>query len=210
MFPLLDSEESLNSENKKEKNQLELNSQPKTVNIEPEIRKSLDIKKSSYNSLKDATLDKWWGFLNGYNAQIAPFLNFSKYNFECNMFNDELKYVNERNAFFLKYNPDLNIFMRADLLHWLLELSSNLCFRRETFFLTVNIIDRFLSCVYEFSRKRLQLLGTASLMIAAKYEVLIFLLHFNLKLYIIIHYFLTDSFIPQCLIFILFIFLLMT
>ena len=40
--------------------------------------------------------------------------------------------------------------------------------QRETFHLTVNIVDRFLSTVSEVHKNRLQLVGVAALFVAAK------------------------------------------
>lgn len=70
---------------------------------------------------------------------------------------------------YIHQQPHLSARMRSTLNDWLFEVHRKYAFRKETFFLTVNIIDRYLSmkCV---SRGRLQLVGVTALLIAAKFE----------------------------------------
>ncbi|KAK9690499.1 hypothetical protein RND81_09G132300 [Saponaria officinalis] len=65
--------------------------------------------------------------------------------------------------------PDINEKMRSILMDWLIEVHHKFELRQETLYLTVNIIDRFLS-VKAVPRKELQLVGIASMLIACKYE----------------------------------------
>jgi hypothetical protein len=59
--------------------------------------------------------------------------------------------------------------MRTILLDWLVEVHKKYKFRRETLFLTVSLIDRYLSrCL--ITRRRLQLVGVTAMFIAAKFE----------------------------------------
>ncbi|KAG6591587.1 Cyclin-A2-2, partial [Cucurbita argyrosperma subsp. sororia] len=64
---------------------------------------------------------------------------------------------------------DITADMRGILVDWLIEVSDEYKLVPDTLYLTVNVIDRFLSrnCI---ERKRLQLLGVASMLIASKYE----------------------------------------
>ncbi|XP_039798777.1 cyclin-A1-4-like isoform X5 [Panicum virgatum] len=64
---------------------------------------------------------------------------------------------------------DMSTTMRAVLIDWLVEVTEEYRLVPETLYLTVNYIDRYLS-VKEINRNRLQLLGVACLLIAAKYE----------------------------------------
>ncbi|CAL4910955.1 unnamed protein product [Urochloa decumbens] len=64
---------------------------------------------------------------------------------------------------------DMSTTMRAMLIDWLVEVAEGYRLVPETLYLTVNYIDRYLS-VKDISRNRLQLLGVACLLIAAKYE----------------------------------------
>lgn len=65
--------------------------------------------------------------------------------------------------------PDVNEKMRSILVDWLIEVHYKFELRQETLYLTVNIIDRFLSSKI-VPRKELQLVGIASMLIACKYE----------------------------------------
>ncbi|KAH8964237.1 hypothetical protein BDL97_04G055500 [Sphagnum fallax] len=59
--------------------------------------------------------------------------------------------------------------MRAILIDWLIEVHLKFKLMTETLYLTVNLIDRYLS-VQSVSRKNLQLVGVTALLLAAKYE----------------------------------------
>lgn len=59
--------------------------------------------------------------------------------------------------------------MRAILLDWLVEVHLKFRLEMRTLYLTVNIIDRFLEKVVVM-RNKLQLVGVASMLLAAKYE----------------------------------------
>ncbi|KFQ36517.1 Cyclin-A1, partial [Merops nubicus] len=59
--------------------------------------------------------------------------------------------------------------MRAILVDWLVEVGEEYKLRTETLFLAVNFVDRFLSCM-SVLRGKLQLVGTAAILLAAKYE----------------------------------------
>jgi len=70
---------------------------------------------------------------------------------------------------YMEHQQDINPKMRAILIDWLVEVHLKYRLRHETLFLTVNIIDRYLS-VRPVTRKKLQLLGCVAMLIAAKYE----------------------------------------
>ncbi|KAI5436445.1 hypothetical protein KIW84_022798 [Lathyrus oleraceus] len=65
--------------------------------------------------------------------------------------------------------PDINAKMRAILIDWLIEVHRKFELMPETFYLTLNIVDRFLS-MKVVPRKELQLVGISSMLIASKYE----------------------------------------
>uniref|UniRef100_A0A3Q3N147 G2/mitotic-specific cyclin-B2 n=1 Tax=Labrus bergylta TaxID=56723 RepID=A0A3Q3N147_9LABR len=71
---------------------------------------------------------------------------------------------------YLDKHPEITISMRVILVDWLVEVVEEYQLRSETLHLAVNYLDRFLSCVACVKRGKLQLVGTAALMIAAKYE----------------------------------------
>ena len=64
---------------------------------------------------------------------------------------------------------DITEKMRKILVDWLIDVHSKFKLVHETLFLTINIIDRYLS-KKSINRKYLQLLGITSLFIASKYE----------------------------------------
>lgn len=69
----------------------------------------------------------------------------------------------------MKKQPDINDSMRAILVDWLVEVSEEYRLQSETLCLAVNYIDRFLSFM-SVVRAKLQLVGTAAMFIASKYE----------------------------------------
>ncbi|CAF2118682.1 BnaA03g01900D [Brassica napus] len=70
---------------------------------------------------------------------------------------------------YMHIQTDVNEKMRAILVDWLLEVHIKFELNLETLYLTVNIIDRFLS-VKAVPKRELQLLGVSALLIASKYE----------------------------------------
>lgn len=64
---------------------------------------------------------------------------------------------------------DINPNMRGILIDWLVEVSEEYRLVPDTLFLTVNLIDRFLSQNH-IEKQKLQLLGVACMLIASKYE----------------------------------------
>ncbi len=63
----------------------------------------------------------------------------------------------------------MNENIRAVLVDWIINVHMKFKLLPETLFITVNLIDRFLS-KYSIDRSQVQLLGVASLLIATKYE----------------------------------------
>ncbi|KAJ6295508.1 hypothetical protein OIU76_027410 [Salix suchowensis] len=68
-----------------------------------------------------------------------------------------------------KLQRDISPSMRGILIDWLVEVSEEYTLVPDTLYLTVNLIDRFLSQNY-IEKQRLQLLGVACMLIASKYE----------------------------------------
>ncbi|XP_010526843.1 PREDICTED: cyclin-B2-1-like isoform X2 [Tarenaya hassleriana] len=64
---------------------------------------------------------------------------------------------------------DINEKMRAILIDWLIEVHDKFDLMNEMLFLTVNLIDRFLS-KQAVARKKLQLVGLVAMLLACKYE----------------------------------------
>ena len=70
---------------------------------------------------------------------------------------------------YLKRQPEVSEKMRAILVEWLVEVHYKFKMLPETLYITVNIIDRFLEKTV-VTRKELQVIGIAALLIASKYE----------------------------------------
>jgi cyclin-A len=69
----------------------------------------------------------------------------------------------------MRKQRDINHTMRVILVDWLVEVGEEFKMQSATLHLCVNYIDRFLSEV-SVQRGKLQLVGIACMMIAAKYE----------------------------------------
>uniref|UniRef100_A0A663M8E0 Cyclin A1 n=1 Tax=Athene cunicularia TaxID=194338 RepID=A0A663M8E0_ATHCN len=70
---------------------------------------------------------------------------------------------------YMRKQPDITTGMRAILVDWLVEVGEEYKLQTETLYLAVNFLDRFLSCM-SVLRGKLQLVGTAAVLLAAKYE----------------------------------------
>ncbi|KAL3530150.1 hypothetical protein ACH5RR_009472 [Cinchona calisaya] len=70
---------------------------------------------------------------------------------------------------YMDAQPDINAKMRAILVDWLIEVHRKFELMPESLYLTVNIVDRFLS-LKAVPRKELQLVGMGAMLIACKYE----------------------------------------
>lgn len=73
------------------------------------------------------------------------------------------------NANYMEKQSDITLNMRSVLVDWLVEVAEEYKLNTETFYLTVSYVDRFLSRM-AVTREKLQLVGTASMFIASKYE----------------------------------------
>ncbi|XP_069496765.1 cyclin-A1 [Ambystoma mexicanum] len=72
-------------------------------------------------------------------------------------------------ACYMRKQPDITASMRTILVDWLVEVGEEYKLRAETVYLAVNFLDRFLSCM-SVLRGKLQLVGTAAILLASKYE----------------------------------------
>ena len=72
-------------------------------------------------------------------------------------------------AAYMSRQRDINGKMRAILIDWLVDVNLKFKLLPQTLFITVNIVDRYLS-VRNVSRQQLQLLGVTALMLVSKYE----------------------------------------
>ncbi|KAL0460881.1 UNVERIFIED_CONTAM: G2/mitotic-specific cyclin S13-6 [Sesamum latifolium] len=70
---------------------------------------------------------------------------------------------------YMDSQPEINSKMRAILVDWLIEVHKKFELVPESLYLTINIVDRYLS-VKTVPRRELQLVGISSMLIACKYE----------------------------------------
>jgi len=84
-------------------------------------------------------------------------------------FENENQYLYTRRNYMKESQYDINEKMRAILLDWLVEVHLKFKLQQETFFLTINLIDRYLER-RTIQRTKLQLVGITAMFIACKYE----------------------------------------
>jgi len=75
------------------------------------------------------------------------------------------------NPTYMNVQPEVNAKMRAILIDWLVDVQVKFEMKQDTLFLTVNLIDRYLSRK-SVPRNRLQLVGVVAMLVAAKFEEL--------------------------------------
>jgi len=93
----------------------------------------------------------------------------SEYVYEILDYMKELENTTMPNANYMDHQDGMEWRMRGVLVDWLLEVHTRFHLLPETFYLTVNIIDRFLSRKL-VQLERLQLVGITAMFIASKYE----------------------------------------
>lgn len=81
----------------------------------------------------------------------------------------KLEQVNRPKANYMKKQQDISSTMRSILVDWLVEVSEEYKLNMETLYLAVDYTDRFLSQM-SVLRSKLQLVGTACMYVASKYE----------------------------------------
>ncbi len=70
---------------------------------------------------------------------------------------------------YMSHQEDINEKMRAILVDWIIEVHLKFKLLPETLFITINLIDRYLSKT-SICRNNLQLVGVTCMFIASKYE----------------------------------------
>src|SRR4051812_41244195 len=73
------------------------------------------------------------------------------------------------NDYLTKVQTEIKDTSRAFLVEWIIDVHRKFKLMPETLYVTINIIDRFLS-VQEIKKTQLHLLGVSALLIATKYE----------------------------------------
>ncbi|XP_028077226.1 cyclin-B1-4-like isoform X1 [Camellia sinensis] len=70
---------------------------------------------------------------------------------------------------YMDSQPEINSKMRSILIDWLTKVHRKFELMPETLYLTINIVDQYLS-MNDVPRRELQLVGISSMLIACKYE----------------------------------------
>jgi len=76
---------------------------------------------------------------------------------------------NNRTSDYMQFQTEINTQMRGVLIDWLVEVAEEYKLTSQTLYLTVNFIDRYLS-KQQVVKRKLQLIGICSLLLAAKYD----------------------------------------
>jgi hypothetical protein len=98
-----------------------------------------------------------------------------KYNLEKNLLESEAELYYIRKRDYIRNHPTIEPIMRSILLDWLMEVSYQFRFKRNTYHCSVMLIDLYMSIVQNIPPTMLQLVGVVCLCIAAKNEVSIIL-----------------------------------
>lgn len=96
-------------------------------------------------------------------AAVAEYIN------EIHRYLREAEVKHRPKPYYMRKQPDITAAMRTILVDWLAEVREEYKLRSETLFLAINYLDRFLSCM-SVLRGKLQLVGTAAILLASKYE----------------------------------------
>ena len=101
------------------------------------------------------------------NVQIPKdYLNIIYYN----LLKEEARGIEPKPDYtYIKRQKEINDKMRSILVDWIIDVHFKFGFTDETLFMTISIIDRYLS-VTQITRTNFQLLGITALMIACKHE----------------------------------------
>jgi len=86
---------------------------------------------------------------------------------------DYLRYLEHKHAIEPRYldgHPEVNPKMRSILVDWLVQVHKRFKLVPDTLYLTVGILDRYLSNCEKISKNEMQLIGITSLMLACKTE----------------------------------------
>jgi hypothetical protein len=94
-----------------------------------------------------------------------------KYNDEESIVIADRQLMCIRNKDYMKSHKFINPYMRSMLFDWIMEVSRQFYFKRNTYHLAIVLVDVYLSVVLDIATSHLQLVGVTCLSIAAKTEV---------------------------------------
>ena len=133
------------------------------------------IRNENSNSGKEKLSTDGKNFLNNKIEQFSN-INLSKNenhvkNYLCEIKENNFITKNNRKRLdYIKLNPEINECKRIILLDWVMGVCYSNNFKRETFYLTVQLIDSFFCTVKNIKTDEIQLIGDACLLLACKYN----------------------------------------
>ena len=132
-----------------------------------EIVKTKEIKEEKNISEDGEIIKKYFDISKINNIQIPKeYINIIYYN----LLKEEEKGINPMPDYtYMQRQNEINDKMRSILVDWIIDVHFKFGFTDETLFMTISIIDRYLS-ICQISRTNFQLLGITALMIACKHE----------------------------------------
>ena len=158
-----------------EKNNIQKNNEKETINNENNIKETNENeeeKKEKEPNFKPIKIeDKYYGLYfdknPNENIQIPTEYIDTIYH---NLLEEENEGIESKAEYnYMKKQNEINEQMRSILIDWIIDVHCKFGFTDETLFMTISIIDRFLTSK-KISRSKLQLLGVTALMISCKHE----------------------------------------
>ena len=155
-------------ENKENKENVpnKVNTENKENKENKKVTENKELKKE-YLDEDDKIRVKYFNIANINNIQIPKeYINIIYYN----LLKEEEKGINPMPDYtYMSRQKEINDKMRSILVDWIIDVHFKFGFTDETLFMTISIIDRYLS-ICPISRANFQLLGITALMIACKHE----------------------------------------
>ncbi|XP_015275077.1 PREDICTED: cyclin-A1 [Gekko japonicus] len=136
-----------------------------TTTLKPSFHLLLDLSTVS-PMLVDTSLQSQYEDPRGHKVDIVGIGEYAE-DIHCYLREAEVRY--RPKPCYMRKQPDITTCMRTILVDWLVEVGEEYKLHTETLYLAVNYLDRFLSCM-SVLRGKLQLVGTAAILLAAKYE----------------------------------------
>ena len=154
-----------NKENK-ENAPNKVNTENKENKENKKVTENKELKKE-YLDEDDKIRVKYFNISNINNIQIPKeYINIIYYN----LLKEEEKGINPMPDYtYMSRQKEINDKMRSILVDWIIDVHFKFGFTDETLFMTISIIDRYLS-ICQITRTNFQLLGITALMIACKHE----------------------------------------
>ena len=159
-----------------EKNNIQKNNEKETINNENNIKETNENeeekieKEPNFKPIKIE--DKYYGLYfvkknQNENIQIPTEYIDTIYH---NLLEEENEGIESKAEYnYMKKQNEINEQMRSILIDWIIDVHCKFGFTDETLFMTISIIDRFLTSK-KITRSKLQLLGVTALMISCKHE----------------------------------------